>query len=507
MKPAASHAACGPALLVAQTSFLGDVVLTTPLVSALRRRLMPRRLALLVRPEAVPLVAGHPDIDQVLVDDKRGADRGALGWLGTARRLRTERFEVAVSPHRSLRTALVLAAAGIPRRVGFRESRGARLFHERVPRDRGRHDVERNLALLAPFGGDAEEPPALHVPVAPEAARRAAALVPPGPGPLVGVAPGSMWATKRWAPEGFAAVIAALAAEGARCVVLGAPDEAALAEEIDRLAGGHATVLAGRTDLATLVAVVDRLALLVANDSAPMHIACARLASALDGVAWAGERIVLDPAGRLGAEPLPDGVRWAGEPAEAARAAWLLLVEEHEAVRPSLVAAIASALEAPGARAYRIAQEVIAFGTTLRLRHAPVRLARRDGVRLRLRTGLTPELAAGGGRAPRSARTWCPRLRPGCWRRGSSCRPARRPSPPGAAPPTACGWVTAHRSWCASAAGVGSPLAWCARPTSGSGRGRCASSRSPSRRAAGVWPPPRCWPRVSRADSPIAGRW
>src|SRR2546425_6366710 len=276
MKPAASNDACGPALLVAQTSFLGDVVLTTPLVSALRRRLMPRRLALLVRPEAVPLVAGHPDIDQVLVDDKRGADRGALGWLGTARRLRAERFEVAVSPHRSLRTALVLAAAGIPRRVGFRESRGARLFHERVPRDRGRHDVERNLALLAPFGGDAEEPPALHVPVAPEAARRAAALVPPGPGPLVGVAPGSVWATKRWAPEGFAAVIAALAAEGARCIVLGAPDEAALAEEIDRLAGGRATVLAGRTDLATLVAVIDRLALLVANDSAPMHVACAR---------------------------------------------------------------------------------------------------------------------------------------------------------------------------------------------------------------------------------------
>src|SRR5438128_1897344 len=170
MKPAASNDAGGPALLVAQTSFLGDVVLTTPLVSALRRRLVPRRLALLVRPEAVPLVAGHPDIDQVLVDDKRGADRGAL----------------------------------------------------------------------------------------------------------VGVAPGSVWATKRWAPEGFAAVIAALAAEGARCVVLGAPDELALAEEIDRLAGGRATVLAGRTDLATLVAVVDRLALLVANDSAPMHIACAR---------------------------------------------------------------------------------------------------------------------------------------------------------------------------------------------------------------------------------------
>lgn len=322
MKPAASHDARGPALLVVQTSFLGDVVLTTPLVSALRRRLAPRRLAVLVRPEAVPLVAGHPDVDQVLVDDKRGADRGPLGWLGTARRLRAEHFDVAVSPHRSLRTALALAAAGIPRRVGFRESRGARLFHERVPRDRRRHDVERNLALLAPFGGGMDAP-RLHVPVAPEAARRAAELIPPGPGPLIGVAPGSVWATKRWMAGGFAEVVRALASEGARCVVLGAPDEAELATEIDRRAGGCATVLAGRTDLATMVAVVDRLALLVANDSAPMHIACARgvpvvavfcaTTPALGYGPWGPRSVVVEadlacrPCGRHGGRTCPRG--------------------------------------------------------------------------------------------------------------------------------------------------------------------------------------------------------
>ena len=60
----------GPALLVAQTSFLGDVVLTTPLLSALRAHLAPRRLAVVVRPEAAPLLTGHPDVDDVLVDDK-----------------------------------------------------------------------------------------------------------------------------------------------------------------------------------------------------------------------------------------------------------------------------------------------------------------------------------------------------------------------------------------------------------------------------------------------------
>jgi len=265
----------GPALLVAQTSFLGDVVLTTPLLTALRARLRPHRLAVLVRPEAVALLEGHPDVDAVLVDDKRASDAGLGGIVRVARRLRREAFDLVVSPHRSLRTALVLAAAGIPRRVGFADSRGALLFHERVPRDRRRHDVERNLALVAPFGG-AAGPPRLHVPVQAAAAARAGALVPEGRGPLIGLAPGSVWATKRWRPEGFAAVLRAFRDQGARVVVLGAPEERVIAEDVVRRAGGGATVLAGRTDLATLVAVIDRLALLVANDSAPMHLACAR---------------------------------------------------------------------------------------------------------------------------------------------------------------------------------------------------------------------------------------
>src|SRR5881628_1035572 len=169
MKPSASSepvsGRAGPALLVAQTSFIGDVVLTTPLLAELRTSLRPRRLAVLVRPEAAPLLAGHPAVDDVLIDDKRGRDRGLRGLLRTARRLRRERFDLAVSPHRSLRTALVLAAARIPRRVGFRQSRGALLYHDRLPRDHRRHDVERNLGLMAPWGGMVELP-RLDLPVA-----------------------------------------------------------------------------------------------------------------------------------------------------------------------------------------------------------------------------------------------------------------------------------------------------------------------------------------------------
>jgi heptosyltransferase-2 len=274
-RPASIDVDPGASIVVPQTSFLGDVVLTTPLLTALRQRLRPRRLVVVVRADARALVAGHPDVDDVIVDDKHGADRGPLGAVAVARRLRRERFDLAVVPHRSLRTALVTAAAGIPRRVGFAESRGALLFHTRVPRDRTRHDVERNLALMAPFGGwDAA--PALHVPVHAEAAARAGELLPPGDAPLVVMAPGSVWPTKRWDAGHFATLARRLVADGARVLLIGGPGDVEVASRVAALAGGGVTSLAGRTDLATSVALIDRAAVLVANDSAPMHVGCAR---------------------------------------------------------------------------------------------------------------------------------------------------------------------------------------------------------------------------------------
>jgi len=323
MRPNPSTERVGPSLLVPQTSFLGDVVLTTPLITALRRRLRPHRLSVLVRPESRALVEGHPDVDDVLIDDKYGADRGVGGLCAVARRLRGERFDLAVCPHRSLRTALLLAFARIPRRVGFATSRGAWLFHERIERPLGRHDVERNLALLEPWGGPGGEAPVLHVPVSPAATRAAAALCPSGGGPLVGIAPGSVWATKRWTAEGFAAVVRGLTADGARCVLLGAPGDVTVADAISRAADVPVVNLAGRTDLATLVAVITRLDLLVANDSAPMHVAAARgvpvvavfcaTTPALGFGPWgAGSRVVESdlacrPCGRHGGRSCPRG--------------------------------------------------------------------------------------------------------------------------------------------------------------------------------------------------------
>ena len=124
-----------------------------------------------------------------------------------------------------------------------------------------------------------------------------------------------------------------------------------------------------------------------------------RLARALASVAWAGERVVLDPANRLAVEELPAGVRRqrGRRPADVTRAPWLLLLDEDETVPPALAAAVAEAIRAGAScAAYRVAQEVNALGARLRPRRDSVRLARRDGARLTLGRGLVPALSASG---------------------------------------------------------------------------------------------------------------
>lgn len=266
-------------ILLVQSGFLGDVVLTTSLVAALRRRLPAAELVMMVAPAAVPLVARHPALDGVLVDDKRGADHGVTGFLHGAARLRHRRFTIAVAAHKSVRTALLLRAAGVPRRIGFATAPGARLYTERVARPTAAHDRDRLLALLAPFGEVIPgEPCAPWVAVDTAARERAASLLAPllaSGRPLAAVCPGAAWRTKRWPAAAYGALVRDLERDGFACVLLGAPDERAITTAVRDAAGGRGLDLAGATDVAVLGAVLARMAVVVSNDSAPMHVASA----------------------------------------------------------------------------------------------------------------------------------------------------------------------------------------------------------------------------------------
>lgn len=269
-------------VLVLQTSFLGDTVLTLPLIAEIRRRFPVRTLTLMCLSMARELLQDHPAIDEIIVYDKKNADRGWAGLRRKAAALRAKGFTIALSPHKSLRSAILLRAAEIPYRVGFRQSGGWFLFHAWADRDPSRHDVERNLSVLQPFGVKVEDcHRALDLPIDPAIRsavdQKLATLGVDENKPLVGINAGSVWPTKRWWPEGFASLIHLLKQKfDCQFLLFGGAEDAAVVAEVQERSHVSTINLVGKIALRELPAAIDRCRIFVTNDSGPMHIAVAR---------------------------------------------------------------------------------------------------------------------------------------------------------------------------------------------------------------------------------------
>lgn len=264
--------------LVIQTSFLGDMVLTTPLLEELAGR---GPVDVVATPANAPLLANHPAVRELHRYDKRRTDRGVGGLLGLASRLRRARHSTAYLAQGSLRSAALAFLAGVPERVGFDSSAGRRLYTHQVRYRGDRHHAERLWRLAMP--PDVEPAPGRvrpHlVPGADDVNAAETLLVGARESglPLVALAPGSAWATKRWP---FYPELARALAGRARIVIIGGGDDAPLAAAIARAVEGDsgappAVDATGRLSLLASAALLERVDVLVTNDSLPLHLASA----------------------------------------------------------------------------------------------------------------------------------------------------------------------------------------------------------------------------------------
>ncbi|HEY2896517.1 MAG TPA: glycosyltransferase family 9 protein [Gemmatimonadaceae bacterium] len=278
-------AATGPHQLVVQTSFLGDTVLTTPLIAELARR---GPVDVVVTPASAPLLARNPDIHELFVYDKRGADGGLRGFRRLAQRVRAPDAGKGAPPaiaylaQRSARSGALALAAGYTQRVGFDGSAGQTLYTARVPYREDRHHAERlwRLAFFAQGDGEGDaavDADAMHPKLFPDAEERAAVDALLGRDadsrPLVALAPGSVWATKRW--PGYAELAKRLAARY-RLAIIGGRSDSSEAASIAEFSGAQG-VVDGTASLTLLASaeLIGRAKLLVTNDSAPQHLASA----------------------------------------------------------------------------------------------------------------------------------------------------------------------------------------------------------------------------------------
>ena len=249
-------------ILIRSSNWLGDSVMSVPAVRAIKRGRPDARVTVAAPEKIAAIWKLVPEVDEII-----SLPAGSL--LGTVRAIRrASPFDVAILFPNSLRAALEAWLSGIPRRVGYRGHHRSWLLHQMV-RQRSRigrieHQAEKYLRIARDAGAEVSAP---HLP--------AASVAHGGAGHKIALCPGAEYGpAKRWLPERFAAMAAAVSANRpVEWVLFGTATDAAVGDVIATALGEHCVNRIGRTSLAELIEELRACRLLVTNDTGTMHLA------------------------------------------------------------------------------------------------------------------------------------------------------------------------------------------------------------------------------------------
>ncbi len=268
-----------PDFLVIETGLVGELLVVTPVLRAIRKAYPSARVTVMARPGSAPVLVGNPAVDRLLPLSKKERG-GALGMMRLASWIRAKSFDAAFVFHTSFRSALMTAMGAVPVRAGLScEGRGFLLTHK-VRRDRSAYEVDEHLAVAGLLGipSDGRELELFLTEEERAEARKLLGSV-PATGPRVGLHPGASREIRRWPAKRFAELGGRLAKE--RSVVpvfLFGPGERDLAGAvsgwfIDQGLPAPTVIFPGTVRL--LGALFDEMAAVVTNNTGPMHVAAA----------------------------------------------------------------------------------------------------------------------------------------------------------------------------------------------------------------------------------------
>ena len=135
-------------ILVIHTAFIGDIVLSTPLIQRLKDMYPESEIDYLTLPSNQSVISNNPNLNEILLYDKKGKDKGIKGFLRVLKILKQKKYDYAVIPHRFIKSILLAKFAKIPNIVGFDVATGSFLLNKKVHYDMKKHEVERLLDLV-----------------------------------------------------------------------------------------------------------------------------------------------------------------------------------------------------------------------------------------------------------------------------------------------------------------------------------------------------------------------
>jgi len=294
-------------ILVRANNWIGDVVMISPAVRAIREHFKEARVAILAKSWVIETLRGSPFYDDLIEYDRGGRHRGLGGRLRLVAELRRGRYDLAVLFQKAFEAAALAFLAGARSRVGYAADHRATLLTHPLPLPpQGTHHVDVFLGLARFLGCPVRDKvPVFHLDAA---ARASAESILKDAGrdegvPLLAIHPGASKEPRAWHPDRFADLGSRLSrAADAQVVLLGGPgDRPSLQTIASRLPARLALLPARPVSIKEMGGILERCRLFIGNDSGPMHIAAA-LGVPTVGIFGPGspERTApLAPAGRL----------------------------------------------------------------------------------------------------------------------------------------------------------------------------------------------------------------
>jgi len=269
------HLKSNAKILLIRTDRLGDVILSTPVATAIKQVLPDSRIAFLSRNYTRDLLEQHPDIDDVLVEDEMKHEKGAIDIL------RRKKFDVCIALHPDARWAWRTYRAGIPVRIGTAYRAFSVFYNYRVFEHRkhtNQHEVEHNLNLLKPLGISPET--VLFRFNVPESVQKKTRLLLEQKGwnpnqPLIVLHPGSGGSAVDWPAASFGQLAKVLRGRNLAVAVTGVAAEKELIDRVVRTAQTELLRFDDELNLLELAALLKQASVVVANSTGPLHLAVA----------------------------------------------------------------------------------------------------------------------------------------------------------------------------------------------------------------------------------------
>lgn len=261
-------------ILIINLAFIGDVLLSTSLVRALRNKYPTAKIDMMVIPLTEAIAKGNPYVDNVIVYDKKGKHKKLSELWNLIKFVQRQQYDLSVSANFAPRGSMIALVAGIKNRVGYDAQHGGIFVNYVAKSDRPviRHESENYLDILTPLGISCDDTSlAFTISTDDIQSMKCKTNLDQTKKNII-ICPFGSYQQKSWTVNGYAYVIERLA-EQADCYLVGSKGEQSKLEEINTAASQRAKVLAGTLTLGELAALIAHSSAMLTVDTGPMHLA------------------------------------------------------------------------------------------------------------------------------------------------------------------------------------------------------------------------------------------